>query len=320
MTRLALAGLVAVAFFTGHAERALPADSTETAATVVAGQSFATAEDAVTALVKAVRGNEPQSILAVLGPGSEGLVNSGDKVVDATTRQRFVEAYDEQHKLVSETPDRVVLDVGKDDWPLPIPVVRADGRWHFDSAAGAQELIDRRIGRDEIAAIRTSLTYVDAQKDFFALAQQAEGTGFYAQRLVSSPGRHDGLYWVPEDGEDESPLAPLVAQAQQEGYPGAQSSGKPQPYFGYYFRILTAQGPDSAEGAVNYISADGKMTKGFGLIAWPASYGASGIMTFIVNNDGIVFQKDLGPGTASDVAAIRLFDPDLSWARVDVVN
>lgn len=313
MTRLLLAGLVVSGVLIGHPGRAFPADK-------AAGQSFATAEDAVSALIDAVRGNEPQSILAVLGPGSEGLVNSGDKVVDATTRQRFIEAYDEQHKLVSQTPDRTILDVGKDDWPLPIPIVRADGRWHFDSAAGAQELVDRRIGRDEIAAIRTSLTYVDAQKAFFALAQQVEGSGFYAQRLVSSPGRHDGLYWEPEEGEEESPLAPLVAQAQQEGYPGAQSSGKPQPYFGYYFRILTGQGPDSAEGAINYISSDGEMTRGFGLVAWPASYGTSGIMTFVVNKDGIVFQKDLGSGTASDVAAIKLFDPDLSWTRVDVVN
>jgi Protein of unknown function (DUF2950) len=316
MTRLVLAGLVAAAVLLSHPEPALVADSTDT----TAGKNFATAEDAVTALVDAVRSNKPESILAVLGPGSEGLVNSGDKIVDATTRQRFVEAYDEQHKLVSDTPERTILDVGKDNWPLPIPIVQTDGRWHFDTAAGAQELIDRRIGRDEIAAIRTSLTYVDAQKAFFALAQQVEGTGFYAQRLVSSPGRHDGLYWVSEDGEDESPLAPLVAQAQQEGYPGAQSSGKPQPYFGYYFRILTGQGPDSPGGKLNYITSGGEMTKGFALIAWPASYGTSGIMTFIVNQDGIVFQKDLGSATASVAETIKLFDPDISWARVDVVN
>jgi hypothetical protein len=137
---------------------------------------------------------------------------------------------------------------------------------------------------------------------------------------VSSPGRHDGLYWVPEEGEDGSPLAPLVAQAQEEGYPGAQASGKPQAYFGYYFRVLTSQGPNSPGGAMNYIGADGEMTKGFALIAWPASYGASGIMSFVVNQDGIVFQKDLGLETASAAARIKLYDPDLSWTRVDVTN
>jgi hypothetical protein len=316
MTRLFLAGLVVLCVLTAGPEVAVPADAQSAAP----GQTFASAEDAVTALVDAVRGNKPDAIAAVLGPGSEGLVNSGDKVVDATTRQNFVQAYDEQHKLVSGSADRVTLDVGKDDWPLPIPIVQADGRWHFDSVAGAQELIDRRIGRDEIAAVRTSLTYVDAQKAFFALAQKQEGTGFYAQQLVSSPGRHDGLYWEPDEGEDESPLAPLVAQAQQEGYPGARSSGKPQPYFGYYFRILTAQGDDSPEGAMNYITAAGAMTKGFGLVAWPAVYGTSGIMTFIVNQDGTVFQKDLGSATATAAAAIKDFDPDISWARVDVTN
>jgi hypothetical protein len=319
MPRLVLAGLVAAAVSIVPVQVASPANSSG-ASVAAAGQNFATAEDAMTALIDAVRSNKPDAIAAVLGTGSEGLVNSGDKVVDATTRQRFVEAYDEQHKLVSDTPDRTILDVGKDNWPLPIPIVQTDGRWHFDTAAGAQELIDRRIGRDEIAAIRTSLTYVDAQKAFFALAQQVEGTGFYAQRLVSSPGRHDGLYWIPEDGEDESPLAALVAQAQEEGYPGELSSGKPQPYFGYYFRILTGQGPDSAEGAMNYITSGGEMTKGFALIAWPASYGTSGITTFIVNQDGTVFQKDLGPSTAATVGTIRLFNPDISWARVDVVN
>jgi hypothetical protein len=319
MPRLVIAGLVAAAVSIAPVQVALPADNSG-ASVAAAGQNFATVEDAVTALIDAVRSNKPDAIAAVLGPAGEGLVNSGDKVVDATARQRFTEAYDEQHKLVSDKPDRTILDVGKDNWPLPIPIVQTDGRWHFDTAAGAQELIDRRIGRDEIAAIRTSLTYVDAQKAFFTLAQQVEGTGFYAQRLMSSPGRHDGLYWIPEDGEDESPLAPLVAQAQEEGYPGELSAGKPQPYFGYYFRILTGQGPDSPEGAMNYITSDGEMTKGFALIAWPASYGTSGIMTLIVDQDGTVFQKDLGPTTAATAGTIKLFDPDTSWARVDVVN
>jgi len=310
--------VIAVAVATGPTESAVTAENPPPATPAV--RNFATAEDAVKALIDAVRSDKPEAILAVLGSGSEKLVNSGDSVADDTARNKFVAAYDEQHQLASNGPDRMVLDVGNDKWPLPIPIVQTDGRWHFDSAAGAQELVDRRIGRNEIAAVRTSLTYVEAQKVFYGMAQQVEGKGFYAQRLVSSPGRHDGLYWVPEDDEEDSPLAPLVAQAQDEGYPGAQASGKPQPYFGYYFRILTGQGANSPEGAVNYITSDGEMTKGFGLISWPASYGASGIMTFLVNQDGIVFQKDLGPGTASIVPTIKLFDPGLSWARVDVVD
>ncbi len=283
-------------------------------------QTYTTADEAVTALVDAVRSDKTEAIAAVLGPGSEKLVNSGDKVVDETARKKFLAFYDEKHQLTAVAPDRMTLVVGNDNWPLPIPIVQRDGRWHFDSVAGAQELVDRRIGRDEIAAIRTALTYVDAQKAYYEIAGQVEGTPFYAQRLVSSPGRHDGLYWVPDEGEDDSPLAPLVAQAQDEGYPGARASGRPQAYFGYYFRILTGQGPNSPEGAMNYIGADGEMTKGFALIAWPASYGASGIMSFIVNQDGMVFQKDLGSDTASISARIKLYDPDLSWSRVDVVD
>jgi hypothetical protein len=249
----------------------------------------------------------------VLGPGSEKLLSSGDKYSDAAERQRFLAAYDEQHKLVSSEPSRMVLQIGHDDWPFPIPLVEAGGRWHFDAQAGAQELVNRRIGRNETAAIRTSLAYVDAQKAYFAL------TGQYAQRLASSPGKHDGLLWPAAEGQPESPLAPLMAQAQEEGYPGERISGKPVPYHGYLFRILTGQGTSAPEGARNYISG-GHMTRGFALIAWPASYGASGIMSFTVNQDGIVFQKDLGPNTAAVAAATKLFDPDLRWARVDIVN
>jgi len=277
------------------------------------GQTFGSTEEAVAALVEALRADKQDAVKSVLGPGSGKLLTSGDRYSDAAERQRFLAAYDEQHKLVPAEPGHMVLQVGKDDWPFPIPLVQNDGRWHFDSQAGAQELVDRRIGRNEIAAIRTSLAYVDAQEAFFAL------TGQYAQRLASSPGNHDGLYWPAAGGEPESPLAPLMAQAQEEGYPGERVSGKPLPYHGYFFRILTGQGTSAEEGVRNYISG-GRMTNGFALIAWPASYGASGIMTFIVNQDGTVFQKDLGPNTATVAAATKLFNPDLTWARVDVVN
>jgi Protein of unknown function (DUF2950) len=281
-------------------------------------QTFGTAEEAVTALVGTLRTDKPGALNTVLGPGSEKLISSGDKYSDAAERQKFLAAYDQSHKLVPAEPEHMILQVGKNDWPFPIPLVQAAGRWHFDSQAGADELVNRRIGRNEIAAIRTSLAYVDAQKAFFAFTAQ-NGQGEYAQRLASSPGKHNGLYWPAAEGGAESPLAPLMAQAQEEGYPGERVAGRPLPYHGYYFRILTGQGTSAAEGARDYLSG-GRMTKGFALIAWPASYGASGIMTFIVNQDGIVFQKDLGPNTAVAAAAIKLFDPDLSWARVDIVN
>jgi hypothetical protein len=210
----------------------------------------------------------------------------------------------------------MVLKVGNEGWALPIPLVQADARWHFDTKAGAQELLDRWIGRNEIAAIRTCLAYVDAQKAFYTLTGQ-NGQAQYAQRLLSSPGKYDGLYWPAAEGVPESPLEPLVAQAREEGYPVDSATQGPRPYQGYYFRILTGQGPNTPEGARNYID-NGRMTKGFAMIAWPASYGVSGIMSFLVNQDGIVFQKDLGPQTAAVAAATKLFDPDLTWARVEV--
>jgi len=292
------------------------------AATVAAetntAKSYDSAEAAVTALVEAARANNPDALQAVLGPDSRRLVNSGDPVADADRRSRFVAAYDEQHAITPVAEDRIVLKIGPQDWPLPIPLVHTAAGWRFDTQAGAQELIDRWIGRNEMAAIRTALAYVDAQKAFFALTGQ-HGAAQYAQRLLSSPGKFDGLYWPAGEGVPESPLEPLVAQARAEGYPVDRSAEGPRPYHGYYFRILTGQGANSPEGARSYIS-NGRMTSGFALIAWPALYGTSGIMSFIVSQDGIVFQKDLGPRTGAIAAATKLFDPDLTWARVDVVN
>jgi hypothetical protein len=282
-------------------------------------QTFATAEDAVAALIAAVGTDTPAALIGVLGPSAEKLVSSGDANADAIARKHFLDNFATKHALVADGPDRMVLQVGADDWPMPLPIVQQDGRWHFDSAEGAQQIIDRRIGRNEIDAIRVSLAYVDAQQDSFARAKAAGGPGEYAQRLVSSAGAEDGLYWQPAEGEPESPLAPLVNQAIDEGYPGELVSGHAVPYDGYYFRILKRQGPDAPEGAKNYV-VDGRMTGGFALVAWPATYGASGIMTFLVNQDGVVFQKDLGPHTAERIAAMTSFDPDLSWARVDIVD
>jgi len=306
----ALVVLLGLAGFSGAA----------TAAGAAAGgvETYATADEAVSVLITALRGGKPLALLPLFGPASQTLLASGDRYADASERKRFLDAYDEQHQLRAAEPDRMVLEVGKQDWPLPIPIVEAGGRWHFDATAGAEELVRRRIGRNEIAAIRTSLAYVDAQKAFFAMTG-AEGQAEYAQRLLSSPGKYDGLYWPAAEGQPDSPLEALVAQARDEGYPVDTGSGQPRPYHGYYYRILTEQGASTPEGARNY-TQNGRMTAGFGLIAWPASYGASGLMTFMVNQDGVVFQKDLGPRTAQTASAAKLFNPDLSWARVDLVD
>ncbi len=282
--------------------------------------TFATAEEAVAALLTSLRAGNPSQIIAVLGPGSEALVESGDRYADAEARKHFIESYQQQHKLTATAPDRMTLEVGNDAWPLPTPIVQAGGRWHFDSAAGAQELVNRRIGRNEIAAIRTALAYVDAQALYRVLSGATGGRATYAQRMVSAPGKRDGLYWPGSpDAPDASPLAQVVADARENGYPGTLSAGKQMPYQGYYFRILKAQGRSAPGGPRNYV-VNGRMTDGFGLVAWPATYGASGVMSFVVNQDGTVYQKDLGPETARIAGAMTLFDPDISWARVDITN
>ncbi len=287
-------------------------------ATPVKAEAFSSPEVAAAALIAAARADNVAVMHTILGPESVALLYSGDPVADAEARRKFVTAYDAHHALARDARGRMILSVGANEWPLPIPIVQEGGQWHFDSLQGAQDLIDRRIGRNEIAAIRTSLAYVDAQKLYFTMAPD-QGQASYAERLVSRPGRRDGLYWPTQAGEPDSPLEPLIEQATDEGYPGANASGKPIPYQGYYFRILRGQGDDAPGGALDYV-ANGRMTKGFALIAWPAIYGASGIMSFEVNQDDIVFQKDLGPDTASVVSGVRLFNPDLSWVRVDIVG
>ncbi len=278
---------------------------------------FQSPDEAVAALVGALQADDRDTLARILGPGSENLVRSGDPVKDRQEAQRFLDAYAERHALVADGQDRLSLQVGGNDWPLPMPLVRRDGEWVFDSQAGAQEIVDRRIGRNEIAAIRFALAYVDAQHAYFDLFKQATGKGRYAMRLVSTEGNYDGLYWPPAPGIPESPLGPLVESAVEEGYPGQSEAGKLIPYQGYYYRILTAQGPNALGGAKSYVQG-GLMTGGFGLIAWPAMFGASGVMTFVVGEDGTVFQKDLGPETNARAAAIRTFDPGLDWARITV--
>jgi hypothetical protein len=282
-------------------------------------RDFVSAEEAASAFVAALRDHNEADLHAILGPEGDRVIDSGDRYADHELRERFVALYDEKHTIDQTNPGQAELDVGPNDWPMPIPLVEHDGRWTFDTKEGAQTVVDRRIGRNEISAIRTLLACVDAQQDYFDRTRQASGSGEYAVRLVSTPGHRDGLYWEPAPGEAESPLGPLVDTAQDAGYPGELVSGKPIPYEGYYFHILKAQGPDGDGGARSYIQS-GHMTGGFALVAWPAVFESSGIMTFIVGPDGDVYQKDLGPETAHIAAAMTTFDPDLSWTRVAMTN
>ncbi len=282
-------------------------------------RSFASAEAAVQAFVAALRDHQETDLKAILGPDADRVIHSGDKYADQELQQRFVALYDQKHAVVQRSPGQAELDVGPDDWPLPIPVVESNGRWTFDTKAGGQTIIDRRIGRNELSAIRTLLAVVDAQRDYFQRAKQADGTGVYATRLISTAGKQDGLFWPVAEGETESPLGPLVDTAQDAGYPGDLVGGKPIPYEGYYFRILKAQGPNADGGAKSYLQS-GRMTGGFAMVAWPAVFGSSGIMTLIVGPDGDVYQQDLGPRTGRIAAGMATFDPDLGWSRIVETN
>jgi hypothetical protein len=282
----------------------------EHAAKAPAQTSFATPDEAVAALVAGGEKADTAALQAMLGPDSAGLLSSGDPVQDRTEREGFLKRYAAYHELVGGGPDDLVLLVGEDRWPLPIPLVRSSGRWYWDGAAGAHELIVRRIGANELRTIDVMHGYVAAQEDYAASAHAGAPRGVYAQKLRSSPGEHDGLYWETAPGQAPSPAGPLLAAANAEGY--AAKGGGANPYHGYLFRLLTSQGPEASGGARDYL-VDGKLTHGFALLAYPSAYGASGVMTFMVNQDGVVWQRDLGTQTAQAAAAIQQFNPDNSW-------
>ena len=281
--------------------------------TISAQRHFLTPDTAVEALVAANRDNSKSQLLAIFGAQGARLIHSGDPVADQRGRARFVAAFDEAHKIELESQDRAVLVVGQGKWPLPIPLIHEPSGWRFDTLSGEEEILNRRIGRNELKVIEVCRAYVEAQRDY--AARQTGGQSEFARRFVSSRGQHDGLYWSVKPGDPESPLGPLVAQAQASGYPagkGAAANARPRPYYGYYFRILLAQGPDASGGAISYVT-DGHMTRGFALIAYPATFGDSGVMTFVVNQSGIVFEKNLGPATARIARQITQYDPDSSW-------
>ena len=278
-----------------------------------AQESYSSPEQAASALADAVKSGSNESILKVLGKDADDIVASGDEVADAEMRQRFTTAYDARHSIKAEGNRKATLIVGNDDFPFPIPLYNTKSGWEFDTAAGRQEILYRRIGRNELDAIQTSLAFVDAENEY-AEKDRGQGVGVYAQRFVSSTGKKDGLFW--RDDGDPSPLGELAAKASSEGY---KLEGKGAPYHGYYYRILTAQGSDAPGGALSYV-ANGKMIGGFALIAYPAEYGNSGVMTFMVNHAGIVYQKDLGKLTDVYAKRMTVFDPDQTWKKVDVAK
>jgi hypothetical protein len=275
-------------------------------------KSFSAPEEAVKSLVAAVRTNDIKEMLAILGAGSRELISSGDDVADRAGREKFLKAYDQMNTLQQESTDKMVLSIGADNWPLPIPIVKKGAKWVFDIRKGKQEILNRRIGRNELHVMDVLHAYVDAQHEYATKDCRGGGKVEFAQRLISTEGKRDGLYWEAKEGEEESPLGPLVAQAAKEGYANADLS----PFHGYYFKILKGQGKHADGGVYNYV-VKGKMILGFALVAYPAEYGNSGVMTFIVNQEGIIYQKNLGKNTKRIAAAMKIFDPDKTWEKTE---
>jgi len=273
-------------------------------------QSFATPEEALNALVTAAGKQDLGTLRDLLGPGTEHLISSGDAIADRRERDSFLNRFHVFHELVAGDDNTLVLLVGEDRWPVPIPLVRREGRWQFDGASGMQELLLRRMGANELRTIDVMQGFVAAQTLYAASGHDGLPSGVYAQKLRSEPGKQDGLYWSVGAGQPQSPAGPLLADAASEGYGGLHP--RVAPYHGYLYRMLPSQGPAANGGARDYVE-DGKQTGGFALLAYPANYASSGIMTFMVNQDGVVWQRDLGGNTARKVAAISRFEPDDSW-------
>ncbi len=263
----------------------------------------------------ALRTDDTSKLFKILGSGADEVLSSGDEVADAQSTAEFLQKYDEQHQLVPgpNGEDSRILEVGYNNWPMPIPIVQGADGWRFDTAAGLEEMLNRRIGRNELDTIETCRALNDAQAEYFAENPTGSPTLEYARKFISSEGTRDGLYWPTGDGEPMSPLGGLVAEALAAGY---VDTAEPQPYLGYRYRILTAQGGFAPGGSMSYLT-NGRLTEGFAIVAYPAKYGNSGVMTFIMNQQGIVYQRDLGPDTASVAATMAMFDPDPGWTLVE---
>jgi Protein of unknown function (DUF2950) len=285
-----------------------------TALAATAQKSFDSIDDAVNALIGAFRAVDRKALVEILGPKGAPLVESGDNVADRRAFERFVAEYDRAHR-VEGGGGKVVLYTGEDDFPFPIPLVPDGPKWIWDTDAGDDEILFRRVGRNELATIQVCLAYVDAQREYYARDHTGNGILEFAQRLASTKGKQDGLFWETRPGERPSPLGPLVAQARAEGYRRAEGAG-PAPYHGYFYRPLFAQGPAAPGGAYDFV-VRGHMIGGFALLAFPARYGVSGIMTFLVSHEGVVYQKDLGPKTTQIAEAMKTYNPDSTWRKAE---
>jgi Protein of unknown function (DUF2950) len=278
-------------------------------------RTFSTPEEAVKVLTETVKAGKMEELLALFGPDGKELVASSDPATGRRNRDVFTVAVREGWRLVDQGTDTKVLVVGNEQWPFPIPIVRDTNGWRFDTAAGKEEILARRIGRNELAVIDVCRTYVQAQQLYARTGHDGKPAGLYATRFSSDSGKQNGLYWPAKRGEKRSPLGDLVASAAEEGRT-LGGEGQPAPFHGYYFKILAAQGAAAPGGAKSYL-AGGDMSGGFALVAWPAHYDATGVMTFIVDRSGVVRQKDLGPGTDAAARAMKVYDPDASWTAVE---
>jgi hypothetical protein len=278
-------------------------------------KGFATLEAAVAAFAAAVKSNDEKELAAIFGPAAKELISSGDPVYDQQRREKFSAAYELKHRLVQEG-DQWVLTIGEQEWPFPIPVVKRGDRWVFDTEAGKEEILNRRVGENELDTVQTLLAIVDAQREYAMKDRDGDGIREYAQKFLSDPGATNGLFWETKPGEAPSPLGELVADARAEGYTQAGRQQEPVPYHGYYYRMLAKQGPHAADGAFDYV-VNGNQIGGFAVLAYPAAYGSSGVMTFMVNHEGVVFQSDLGEDTAKSAMEMTAFDPDDDWQPVE---
>lgn len=278
-----------------------------------AQQTFNSPKDAMRALVDAAKSGQSRQITDVLGKNGADIASSGDPVADKLMREKFVAAYEQKHELNTSGDNKAIAILGNDDFPFPIPIVRKGEKWRFDTAEGRQEILYRRIGRNELATVQSCLAYVDAQNEYAEKDRTGAGPGIYAQRIRSEPRTKDGLYWPSSPGTEQSPLGELAAEADREGY---KLTGERVPYHGYYYKVLTEQGASAPGGAFDYV-VKGKMIGGFALVAYPAQYENSGIMTFIVNHLGVVYQKDLGLKTTQTASRMTEFNPDQSWKKVE---
>lgn len=293
---------------------AKPSAKTPAKSAAVAQASYASPEDAAKALYEAFKSHDVKSIYAVFGPGSDKFIYTGDEVADRQMHERFLVAYDKASRIEREGDAKAILLVGEQEFPVPFPLVKGSKGWRFDAKAGAEEIVNRRIGENELFAIKSCLAYGDAQQEYAEADRDGDGLIEYAQKFRSSEGKRDGLFWPTREGEPLSPLGPLAAQVKSEGY--TAKDAHQVPLHGYFYRILTAQGKDAPGGAYDYL-VNGNLIGGYALVAYPARWGASGVMTFICNHDGVVYQKNLGENTPAVVKKMQRYNPDASWKKAE---